>query len=586
MATEAERLIHQDETGVLLTPQQQRSMKRAPCDSPAMVLLRVAVPLAALLGTSLVFTRSAPTSGGAGAHQALRSAAQHLVGLAEDCHTTVEGESCYDEAKWAKTDGIFAHKSWYPGLTADSSIADFQASVHLAAPDKCPMPCGVAPARPAGPPTDDEWHVARFAPPPDTLREKCGATEDGIDFNVSAFETLYDIGGEHMCCSACAAYPKCKAWTWGKQRDTPWLTNICWLKELPLNGDIPRVTRASVVSGLPSPRVAKYGVVQPPASKSHLMDGVTQADAPLQQPGATAKCPGKLSVQGHGEVPLINTMANTASDSSAGSVSVVAGEMVVPHMDGRTYFGQTCAEGPYNNTDYAAINFLGKRISWTTDVSGLGCGCNAAVYLVSMRQNTDVGKCSDFYCDAMKVCGVACTEIDLQEANMYSWMSTLHAYSKDFGADTLGVARGYGGSIGEPPRRDFTADQYGLGATCVDTLKPFRVSVSFPVDGGGVLAGMHLELSQEGKPCNLYASIDAYDNPKWGGNPMADFTEALTAGMTPVVSYWKSKDMLWMDGIGADGRGPCVKDAPDVCPDHVRHLHFSIEPLDEALPRA
>ena len=27
---QAERLIHQDETGVLLTPQQQRSVKRAP----------------------------------------------------------------------------------------------------------------------------------------------------------------------------------------------------------------------------------------------------------------------------------------------------------------------------------------------------------------------------------------------------------------------------------------------------------------------------------------------------------------------------------------------------------------------------
>ena len=25
--------------------------------------------------------------------------------------------------------------------------------------------------------------------------------------------------------------PVCvQAWTWGKQRDTPWLTNICWLK--------------------------------------------------------------------------------------------------------------------------------------------------------------------------------------------------------------------------------------------------------------------------------------------------------------------------------------------------------------------
>jgi len=35
--------------------------------------------------------------------------------------------------------------------------------------------------------------------------------------------------------------------------------------------------------------------------------------------------------------------------------------------------------------------------------------------------------------------------------------------------------------------------------------------------------------------------------------------------------------MLWLDGVGVDGLGPCVKDAPDVCPDTVRFYDFSIE---------
>merc|ERR1712232_161507 len=36
--------------------------------------------------------------------------------------------------------------------------------------------------------------------------------------------------------------------------------------------------------------------------------------------------------------------------------------------------------------------------------------------------------------------------------------------------------------------------------------------------------------------------------------------------------------MLWMDGLGEDGRGPGVKDRPDLCPDYVRFYDFSVKP--------
>merc|ERR1719229_693597 len=150
-------------------------------------------------------------------------------------------------------------------------------------------------------------------------------------------------------------------------------------------------------------------------------------------------------------------------------------------MDGRAYFGFSCSEERYNPADYVNLRLIGRKLSWTTDLSGSGCGCNAAFYLTSMSQNFQKGRCNgDYYCDAMSVCGVACFEIDLQEANLYSWMTTLHTFNEQYGADPVGQGVGYGGSKGEAERRDWTSAEYAPGAKCIDTTQPFQASVSFP----------------------------------------------------------------------------------------------------------
>jgi len=51
---------------------------------------------------------------------------------------------------------------------------------------------------------------------------------------------------------------------------------------------------------------------------------------------------------------------------------------------------------------------------------------------------------------------------------------------------------------------DWLSWQYGPGGHCIDTSKPFEVSVSFPVDGQGILHAMDVKLTQLARtaPCH------------------------------------------------------------------------------------
>jgi len=281
--------------------------------------------------------------------------------------------------------------------------------------------------------------------------------------------------------------------------------------------------------------------------------------AALLRPAASeALCPGGTRLGGHGAVEIVPTGWERVAVSPEGEV--------VPRMDSRAYFADSCEAGRFDNTQYLALNLLAKTFRYTVDLNGAGCGCNAALYLTSMYQNMNKSTCGDYYCDANAVCGVRCAEIDIQEANLYSWHSTLHAAADNSG---LGEGIGGGGSMWNGPR-DISKSDYGPGARCVDTNWPFAVATSFPVDASGDLSSMDVVLSQQGSPCNLTMSVGGYKG-------MQELSEALRAGMTPIVSYWSSNNMLWLDGPGKDHRGPCPTDNATKCSDHVKFYDFNIE---------
>ena len=56
-----------------------------------------------------------------------------------------------------------------------------------------------------------------------------------------------------------------------------------------------------------------------------------------------------------------------------------------------------------------------QTLSYTVDLSKVGCACNAALYLVAMPYH-DKDTCGDYYCDA-SFPHCHCPEMDIQEAN-------------------------------------------------------------------------------------------------------------------------------------------------------------------------
>merc|ERR1740123_2764553 len=87
-------------------------------------------------------------------------------------------------------------------------------------------------------------------------------------------------------------------------------------------------------------------------------------------------------------------------------------------------------------------------------------------------------------------------------------------------------------------------------------------------------AGMEVTLWQAGKPCKLNLELSNYPAG------MQELHDALNAGMVPVVSYWSSDNLAWLDGSGSDRQGPCAVDAPDKCRSSVTLSNFSIHKLD------
>lgn len=228
----------------------------------------------------------------------------------------------------------------------------------------------------------------------------------------------------------------------------------------------------------------------------------------------------------------------------------------------RMYLAQDWAAPDWWAAKYQRFNLLGKWMTWTVDLSNVGCGVIACLYFSAMQ---DPGPGPN-YCDITPGAG-ACVEVDVMEANRHGYEVSLHTHGGrafDGSCNEMGCST----NVGRYPftiERPFASPQklYGVGAEVIDTQRPFKVTVFTAKDGA-----MDVHLSQEGRVLPVYNrtaawnfnTIDDFNNqaayPEAGGIPPQDLLPAVAAmnnGMTLVSSLWQG-DARWLDMTACSGQ--------------------------------
>eukprot|EP00405_Crypthecodinium_cohnii_P034349 CAMPEP_0206527044 /NCGR_PEP_ID=MMETSP0325_2-20121206/1106_1 /ASSEMBLY_ACC=CAM_ASM_000347 /TAXON_ID=2866 /ORGANISM="Crypthecodinium cohnii, Strain Seligo" /LENGTH=613 /DNA_ID=CAMNT_0054022363 /DNA_START=31 /DNA_END=1872 /DNA_ORIENTATION=+ len=219
--------------------------------------------------------------------------------------------------------------------------------------------------------------------------------------------------------------------------------------------------------------------------------------------------------------------------------------LTIHHDAGVSAFTSSSEE--WTHEAFMQLKLLGHSISFTVDLSAVGCACNLAFYLISgpaIGPNGTFDRGSDrqgqppYYCDANKVGGQWCPEVDIMEANNHAFQATPHRcnaprnghYNRCDRNGCFQNTKDLNNSYG--PSSNFT----------INTMEPFVVETSFPTNAAGELIGMRTVLRQASREvvlahrsCNL--------------NYMKSLTAAMADGMSLRITYWggSPETMSWMD---------------------------------------
>lgn len=233
---------------------------------------------------------------------------------------------------------------------------------------------------------------------------------------------------------------------------------------------------------------------------------------------------------------------------------------------------------------YKLFKLKNREIAIDIDVSTLGCGVNAAVYLVGMNQRGSGSAGARYgtgYCDAQcprerfinghmnldSSQGSCCAEIDLFEGNKYAQQMNLHPCDALRSTCTGATCDSFCDKDGCPLNgyRLGAPHFWGPGSEILDSEKPFTVVTQFITDSGtdsGNLVEIRRFFLQEGRRYGMMsdtlgmstsaefcaAQPRAFDQFT-AKNGMKNLGNALDEGMVLTLSIWEDQktQMRWLD---------------------------------------
>ena len=182
----------------------------------------------------------------------------------------------------------------------------------------------------------------------------------------------------------------------------------------------------------------------------------------------------KLNVKGLGQAAYL---AGSGVEITGGGT-----RLALKHNSGASVV--SACPGKWRPEDILEFKLLDKTMSFTVDLSKVGCACNLAFYLVSAPARDVDGTPipgdnmlapGNYYCDANKVGGQWCPEVDIMEANNHAFQSTPHKCDPPTNGHYANCDRGGCGQN----TRDMP-NSYGPGGQFrIDTTKPFKVITAF-----------------------------------------------------------------------------------------------------------
>jgi len=272
-------------------------------------------------------------------------------------------------------------------------------------------------------------------------------------------------------------------------------------------------------------------------SMNETCSSVNSGMATISNMKVTSACQSELKVRGvQGNSFATGFNGNTSGD-----------HLVLQHNSGYSIM-ETCED--WNPNYFRLFQLLGKTLSFNVDLSQVGCACNIALYLIhgparDWSGNPSQGACpkSPYYCDANRVCGQWCPEVDVMEANNHAFQTTPHRCDE---ASATGHYSNCDRKGCRQSARSLGNKAYGPGPQfTIDTSKPFTVQTTFR-------GTMHSKTPHfTGLTTRLQQAANELVMQHTGCSKgyLETMARAMAEGMSLRITYWgdDAKTMSWLD---------------------------------------